>query len=345
MENSSARSYDRYAALLNKACSSVLFLIIALLTTALCVGNIITLFNVIPSGNFLSILFPLLSSLFISLTTIGLWALFINAKKNSIGSGSFGLVRCYPKYDQIIKTIIFIILILATTAIIIGLFTLKSKIDNAVNDNGDYIEEIKNEIRDYLDKADIPEEHWDDIDKVIDKIEYLTTGLIIITVACVFIIIFLIFELIRCATLVKFLLSAGNMFKTGHMVAPPSMFFCVLNYIFATINIVTVLSRTNLMGFDWQMFVTGIVLALIGVIFMINRKPVKDIYNAWKVEISMISPESSIPKNTFVPDANSYVNPQQFVPEIPVQQPIQDVKPAEEQTGFEQNSNENSTAE
>ena len=135
------------------------------------------------------------------------------------------------------------------------------------------------------------------------------------------------------------------MFKTGHMVAPPSMFFCVLNYIFATINIVTVLSRTNLMGFDWQMFVTGIVLALIGVIFMINRKPLKDIYNAWKVEISMISPESSIPKNTFVPDANSYVNPQQFVPEIPVQQPIQDVKPAEEQTSFEQNSNENSTAE
>ena len=171
MDNSNVRSYDRYAGLFNKACSSVLFLVIAVLTSVLSVGNIINLFDTISSGDFLTILLALLPALFITLTTIGLWILFINAKKNSISGGTFGLVKCYPKYDQIIKVIGFVILIIAILAIIVGMFALKSEIDQAVDEADASVEELQNELRDALKDADIPEEYMGVVDDIIDKID------------------------------------------------------------------------------------------------------------------------------------------------------------------------------
>lgn len=308
MNTSSKRSYDRYSELFNKACSSVLFLIIALLTSALCVGNIINVFDAISTGNAITICITVLPALFITLTTIGLWILFINAKKNSVNGSTFGLVKSYPKFEQVIKIITFILVIIAIVAIIIGLFTLKLKIDEAIKETGGSLEELKDQMHVSFGGVEIPKEYVDifnqTIEKFIDRYDYyLTTGITIATVIGVVTIIFIILELIRCSMLVKLISSAGKMFKTGHMQAPPSIFFCVLNFIFGAINIFASFAAItfNIFDFSWEMClpgVTGVILVLIGIIVMINVRELKKIYSEWQTEIGMVSADAAAANGT-----------------------------------------------
>ena len=132
--------------------------------------------------------------------------------------------------------------------------------------------------------------------------------------------------------LVKLLSSASNMYLTGRMTAPPSMFFCILNYIFAIISIIGSIITIkpfgsvitiNLFEFNWIMFVTGVVQALIGVTVMINRKELKDVYSNWKAEIGMINAPVHVAFNNGQEQVPNYVATQQYAPQPIPQQTVQ----------------------
>jgi hypothetical protein len=166
----------------------------------------------------------------------------------------------------------------------------------------------------------------------------------------VVIIVFLILELIRCSLLVKFIKASSTMFKTGHMVAPPSMFFCVLNYIF---SIISIIGSFAMGSFDWQLLVNGLCIGLLGVIIHISREELNQVFTVWKMEIGMIFPDASAANNAYTPNMNGYVNPQQYAPQAPVQQPVQQPvqeapvaeTPVEAQPAYENKADENNTAQ
>lgn len=279
------KSYERYTGLFNKVCSSPLFLVLAALVSVYCVFAIVGFFNAL--GSIISIPFAALDLLFALLTTIGVWMLFLGAKKKNISAGNFGLARSVIKYNQVIKTILLVCIIIVMIAVIALVFMLQASV-------GDDTEALIEEIKGHELLANIPEDARASVDEVLTGMEsILALGGIGLCIIAVIIAAVLILELIRFSKMASFLSGAKKTYKTGQMSAPPSMFFCVLSYIFAAIGIIGNLGVLEMTTLSIPGLAYSLLIGLGGFIVMQNRKELASIYTAWQVEIGMVSPAAA----------------------------------------------------
>ena len=288
MNNSTQqKSYVRYTGLFNKVCSSVLFLVLACLVSVYCLMAVVDFFRSF-SGGPIAIVLAALPALFAVLSTIGVWMMYLGAKKNNIGAGNIGLSSSIVKWQQVIKTIFVVVAIIAVIAIVALLFLIQSELGGAVEDAGQLTAEISGTLNEF----GLPAEAMSAVKSVLDTLAFiLSAGPIVVAIAGIVLIAILIIEISRYSALVKFLNGATKMYKTGHMVAPPSMFFVIVTFIFAGFSILTTIMGASMFGsLKIADLIYPAMMVIVGIIMLQNKDELASIYAAWQSEIGMVNP-------------------------------------------------------
>lgn len=297
------KSYVRYTGLFNKVCSSVIFLVLACLVSVYCLMAAVDFFRSF-SGGIIAIIIAALPTLFAVLSTIGVWMMYTGAKKNNIGAGNIGLSASIVKWQQVIKTIVVVVAIIIVIAIVAILFMAQAAIGAAAGDANEAIGEITKSLSD----MGVDAKTISSVRDILNNVGWLIgAGPIIIAVIGVIAIAVMIIEITRYSALVKFLNGATKMYKTGHMVAPPSMYFVVVTFIFAGYSIFTAIAGAGVMGaLNISSLIYPAMMVLVGIIILQNKDELASIYAAWQSEIGMMNPgvpQGFVPQNYVAPQA------------------------------------------
>ncbi|MBQ9513915.1 MAG: hypothetical protein IJR66_02905 [Clostridia bacterium] len=108
--------------------ASPLGIIIACLLSFRCVLSVINLIGAFKNGA-IAIIISGVITLFAVLLAVGIWKVFIGAKKNRTNFGEgFGMVGAYTKFNQVIVTIVTVFVCIVAALVLALAFFLKSKI-------------------------------------------------------------------------------------------------------------------------------------------------------------------------------------------------------------------------
>ena len=298
------KAYPRYTSLFSKVCGGPIFLALAILTSLYCVFAIVDLFGAL--GNIFGMILPVLNAIFSVFATVGVWMIYTGAKKNNIAPSNFGFLAMLPKYTRVIKTITAIFTILAVVLMVVFAYVAGDLLADIFNGIDEALAEVSSG-EGMLSMIGLDKEAIEPIQEAVHEISLLLTeGKVVATVIAIFVVLFLIFELIRFAKITSFLKTAKNTYKTGNMSAPPSMFFCVLTFIFAAATLVLNLGIIDFdmgvkvgiigmilgSGFSWSGIIYALMIALGGVLILMNRAELENIYTQWQVAQGMIQPEA-----------------------------------------------------
>ena len=276
------KSYERYTSFFNKVCSSPLFLVFAALVSVYCVYAIVDFFGAL--GNIVFMLISGLNLLFAILSTIGVWMAFMGAKKGAISAGNFGLITSVAKFVRFITTFLTVIVTILSAAVVALIFTLKDKLVEILGS----MEEAITEMGDMVSLGE-------DLTVTLSEFfattkDYIENKSMMIMIACIAIVVFLIFALIRFAKGIKILNNAKNTYKTGAMKAAPTMFYPVLSFIVAAVGLYISFAVLSVSIFG---IIYSLIIAVGGVLVLLNKNELASIYTAWQVEIGMISPAAA----------------------------------------------------
>lgn len=283
-DHTSMNSYKRYTGLLNKACSGTLFLVLAALMSAFCVTSIINLIYTFSDG-FLFVLIAFLSALFSVLATIGLWLMFFSAKKSSITARQIGLLCHLPRWRQVFRVILLIVVIVGVVMIAIAMLSIKITLESTADSAAQVLTEMEEMLAEFGLKSD-------DLAFIGDLLESVSfvfsAGLFLVILLGGVAATVLILIIVRYSKLCKLLSGAKKMYKSGKMRAPSTGFFVGSSYFFAVVLFIWNLGFLPLSSFSLSGFIYPAMMVVTAIIIKKNSMELNDIYREWQDEYAAL---------------------------------------------------------
>lgn len=273
------KSYQRYMGLLNKVCGSVLFLVLAVLTTTF---SILTFGNLSrdSAGEF-AVLLYFLPAVFSTLTSIGLWILFFAARKNKITGKKFGLVKAFPKFRQIMRVLCAIVVIVVVILLTVLMVGIQTTINTAASEVSILFEEIEETLTEFglsAQQLSIVTDLLKSASFIFAAGEVLVVFLGAVTVAI------MILEAIRYSRLCRLLSIGKKLKKSGKMRMPSTGFYVTCSYVFAVVLFIWNLGFLPFSSFTLSGFVYPAMMVISAIIVKKSSKELNLIYSEWQEE-------------------------------------------------------------
>lgn len=274
------KSYTRYMELLNKICGSVLFLVLTVLTTGYCFLAVVEMFTDSDGDTFIGFL-HFLPAFFSVFTVIGLWLMFFDVKRNRGAAKRIGLVKCLPKYKQVIRILMVIAVILATIILAVVMFSIQVTITSTADTAAQVLTEIEEMLAEFGVRSD-------DLVFVTDLLESVSfifsAGMVLVLLIGAVLATVIIFTIIRYSKLCKLLSGTKKMYKSGKMRAPSTGFYVISSYIFAALLFIWNLGFLPLSSFSLSGFIYPAMMVISAIIVKQNSRELNDIYRNWQDE-------------------------------------------------------------
>ena len=279
MNETNQKSYVQYTSLFNKVCSSPLFLVLAGLISAYTVASAIYFFGAM--GNVISMFIPGLNLIFSIVSTIAIWLIFAGAKKGNINPKLFKLAAWCGKYVRVVANALSGAVAFLTFIVAALVYTLKDTLAEMLVGIADTISEMGESL-----DADVSEVS----DYFADLAISLEEDALFILIGCVVIFLLCIISMVRFSMAFRFVKSIHKTYTTGHMVAAPTMTTPVFFFIFAAIGLYLSVPSFDLTGICYSL-----IIAMFGVLILLNKNELARIYGAWQKEIGMVTADAAAP--------------------------------------------------
>ncbi len=279
MNETNQKSYVQYTSLFNKVCSGPIFLVLAALSSVYMVVSAISFFGTL--GNLFAMFFPAINFVLSIISTIAFWMIFLGAKKGNIKPSFFKMATACAKFVRGIVSIITVGVTLASAATVALVFALKDTLIEMLDGMSNWITEIGDSILD-KESAGAVETFFADLT------DFVESKAILLCIGCIVLVVLFILSLIRFSKAIGFMKSVFETYTKGHMVAAPGMFFPIVSFIVAAFGL-----YLSFDGMDWMGIVYSLMIAVGGVLILLNKNELANIYKNWQAEMGMITADAA----------------------------------------------------
>lgn len=277
MSNETQKPYVRYTQLFNKVCSGPIFLALVALVSVYTVVSAIYFFGTI--GNPFGMLFGAINLILSVISTIAFWLIFAGAKKGNIKPSLFKLATLFAKFVKYIANAVTYSVTFASIVVVALVFALKDTLKDLITGIYDMF------------GPNLPDDLSEDLaDFCVDAIKFIDEKSFLLAISCIVVSALLILSTIRFYKVVGFMKSVFETYTKGHMVAAPTMFFPVLSFIVAAFALYV---GFIYYAFDLMAIVYGLIIAVGGVLILLNKNELADIYAQWQLEQGMVSADAA----------------------------------------------------
>ncbi len=289
MSNESNKSYVQYTQLFNKVCSGPFFLVLAALVSAYAVVSAISFFGAL--GSVFAMALPGLNLLFAIVSTVACWLIFLGAKKGNIKPSLFKLATFSGKFVRTIANAVCGIVAFLSFIVAALVYTLADTLAEMLLWIGGTISDLGEAINV---EVDVFSDFFTELAVALDD------NAIMILIGCVVIFLLAILSMVRFSMGLGFVKNAHKTFTTGHMVAAPSMAIPVISFIIAAAGLY---ASCSILSFDPEGIVYSLIIAMMGVLILMNKKDLASIYAVWQKEIGMVSNDAAAAAAPAAPEA------------------------------------------